>query len=187
MIRRSTVKRKANPAGSTRLDCVYAEKPSLYHPIDRTAPMNPRRIINNPSGLGGRLVLALGCGTVAFAASPPQSTSSPAKSVSIDPIPRAAGVVPTSSTAQPAGQPAMNCSSCKTAPLAEPFFGQWKDSESDFGSFKWFVVGSKHTCQHCDGAIAVKYGRTTWNSMRQNCQMCGESAGGCVAAMPRES
>ncbi len=71
------------------------------------------------------------------------------------------------------------CSACKTVAISE--------YKSAFANgrppLRWMVVGSKHECEMCGGAITTVNGKTT-DSMQHNCSKCGEGAAFCCVTTP---
>jgi len=71
----------------------------------------------------------------------------------------------------------MVCGACKSVMIRDSkHFGP-----TGKGHDEWFVIGSKHKCDHCGGEITIARGKTA-DSMQHNCSMCGEGAAFCCAA-----
>ena len=72
----------------------------------------------------------------------------------------------------------MQCKTCKTALIrTSKHVGPLGK-----GSEEWSTIGSKHTCDECNGEITVVKGKTT-DSMQHNCSKCGEGAVTCSVVM----
>jgi len=70
----------------------------------------------------------------------------------------------------------MVCGACKTVLVKEPKHV----GPPSKGRDEWFVIGSKHSCDHCGGDMTVVNGKTS-DSMEHNCSKCGEGAAFCCA------
>jgi len=77
-------------------------------------------------------------------------------------------------SAKPAAIPAMACPSCKTTDIREfhPSAAGGKVSARND------LVGTKHECALCGGALTVVRG-VTRNTMKSNCPTCAKAAPGC--------
>lgn len=73
---------------------------------------------------------------------------------------------------------APGCPACKTETIREFTSGM----PNGKGTPRWTDVGTKHTCDHCNGAITVVKGKTT-NTMPANCPMGGKDAAVCCAGV----
>ncbi len=72
----------------------------------------------------------------------------------------------------------MQCKTCKTV-----LIGNSKHvGPPSKGSEEWYAIGSKHTCDECQGEITVVRGKTA-DSMQHNCSKCGEGAVTCCVAL----
>ena len=72
----------------------------------------------------------------------------------------------------------MACAACKTILVKTPKHV----GPPNKGRDEWFVVGSKHSCDHCGGEMSVVNGKNT-NSMQHNCSKCGEGAAFCCVVI----
>ena len=72
----------------------------------------------------------------------------------------------------------MQCKTCKTAMIR---ISKHVGPPSK-GSEEWSTIGSKHTCDECQGEITVVKGKTT-DSMQHNCSKCGEGSVTCSVVM----
>jgi hypothetical protein len=80
-------------------------------------------------------------------------------------------------TVKPDDTVMMVCGACKSVMIRDSkHFGP-----AGKGHDEWFVIGSKHKCDHCGGEITIVRGKTA-DSMQHNCSMCGEGAAFCCAA-----
>ena len=77
---------------------------------------------------------------------------------------------------------AMVCSACKTVLVRD----MRHVGPLGKGHDEWFVVGTRHECDRCGGAITVVKGKTT-DAMQHNCSVCGESAAFCCATQPADA
>lgn len=71
---------------------------------------------------------------------------------------------------------AMACEACQTVILRD---SGWIGPPSK-GRRESFIVGAKHTCEHCGGEIKVVRGTVT-NSMQHNCPTCKDAVRCSVA------
>ena len=76
----------------------------------------------------------------------------------------------------------MQCKGCKTVLIRN----SKHVGPPSKGSEEWDVVGSKHTCDECQGEITVVAGKTK-DSMQHNCSKCGEGAVTCCVAPAGET
>ena len=75
----------------------------------------------------------------------------------------------------------MVCGACKTVMVrSSRSVGSPNQNHQE-----WFIVGSKHKCDHCGGEMSVVRGKTA-DSMQHNCSMCGEGAAFCCAVSKDE-
>ena len=83
--------------------------------------------------------------------------------------------------AKPADTPAMACAACTTTAVREFHAGNAGGKVPARDE----VVGSKHTCTACGGAVTTVHGNTT-NDMKANCPICAKAkaagAACCTAA-----
>jgi hypothetical protein len=72
--------------------------------------------------------------------------------------------------------PVMSCKNCKTEVVTE--FSATNPSGKY--SPRYRIVGSRHTCATCEGAITVVRGQTT-NEMKANCPVCAKADTSCCS------
>jgi hypothetical protein len=72
----------------------------------------------------------------------------------------------------------MQCKGCKTAMIHT----SKRSGPPGKGHATWFTVGSKHTCDECQGEITVVKGKTE-DSMQLDCAKCGEGSVSCSMVM----
>ena len=77
---------------------------------------------------------------------------------------------------KPGDTMALVCGTCKTVKLTE-YKGNLPNGK---GTPVWTTVGTKHTCDNCNGEITVVKGKTT-DTMQHNCSKCGDDAAFCCA------
>lgn len=128
--------------------------------------MNIIRLSKNIIGFSSMLALAIGLSSSAFAGPGPQFWAQQAKNQ--------ANAAKKAEPAKPADPSAMACVTCKTTDIREFHSSQAGGkipARSD-------IVGSKHECAMCGGAVTVVQGVIT-NDMKSNCPMCAKAAPGC--------
>lgn len=76
----------------------------------------------------------------------------------------------------------MKCDKCKTTMISAPSHV----GPPSKGRNQWFAVGSKHTCDECQGEITVMKGKTA-DSMQLDCTKCGVGAVSCGMLMADKS
>lgn len=77
---------------------------------------------------------------------------------------------------KPGDTMALVCGACKTVKLTE-YKGNLPNGK---GTPVWTTVGTKHTCDNCNGEITVVKGKTI-DTMQHNCSKCGDDAAFCCA------
>lgn len=77
---------------------------------------------------------------------------------------------------KPGDTMALVCGACKTVKLT----GYKGNLPNGKGTPVWTTVGTKHTCDNCNGEITVVKGKTT-DTMQHNCSKCGDDAAFCCA------
>lgn len=77
---------------------------------------------------------------------------------------------------KPGDTMALVCGACKTVKLTE-YKGNLPNGK---GTPVWTTVGTKHTCDNCNGEITVVKGKAT-DTMQHNCSKCGDDAAFCCA------
>jgi hypothetical protein len=130
--------------------------------------MKTIRLSKNIIGFSAMLALAIGFTTSMFAGPGPQFWAQQAKN--------RADLAQKAEAAKPAATPAMACASCQTTDIREfhpEGAGGKVPARSD-------LVGTKHECAMCGGAITVVRGVTT-NDMKGNCPTCAKAVPGCSA------
>ncbi len=80
---------------------------------------------------------------------------------------------------KPGDTMALVCGACKTVKRTE-YKGNLPNGK---GTPVWTTVGTKHTCDNCNGEITVVKGKTT-DTMQHNCSKCGDDAAFCCAGAP---
>ena len=128
--------------------------------------MKTIRLGKDAIGFSSMLALAVGLSSSAFAGPGPQFWAQQAKNQ--------ADAAKKTETAKPADTSAMACATCKTTDVREfrsSQAGGKVPARSD-------IVGSKHECAMCGGAITVVRGVTT-SDMKGNCPTCAKAAPGC--------
>jgi hypothetical protein len=76
----------------------------------------------------------------------------------------------------------MQCKGCKTVLIRN----SKHVGPPSKGSEQWYTVGSKHTCDECQGEITVVAGKNK-DSMQHNCSKCGDGAVTCCVAPAGET
>lgn len=128
--------------------------------------MKNTRIIKNLLGLGSALTLAVGLTSATFAGPSSQFFAQQEKN--------RADIANKADAAKSADTSAMTCAACKTAEVRQDH----TTGANGRMSVTHDLVGTKHTCATCGGAITVVRGKTT-NDMKGNCPICAKSAPGC--------
>ena len=128
--------------------------------------MKHTHIIKNILGLGSILTLAIGFASSTFAGPSPQFWAQQEKN--------RADNAKKSESAKPAITPAMTCAACKTTEVREDYPSGARGMITQSHD----LVGTKHSCATCGGAITVVRGTTT-NDMKGNCPICAKAAPGC--------
>ena len=123
-------------------------------------------VIKNLLGLGTILTLAVGLSSSVLAGPSSQFVAQQEKN--------RADLAKKANAAKPADSPTMACAACKTTEVREDHA---TGANGRIG-FTHDLVGTKHACATCGGAITVVRGKTT-NDMKGNCPICAKSAPGC--------
>ena len=128
--------------------------------------MKTIQLSNNAIRLSAMLALAVGLSSSAFAGPGPQFWAQQTRNQ--------AEAAKNREAEKPANPPAMACASCQTTDVREFHPGNAGGKVPARND----LVGTKHECAMCGGAIAVIRGVTT-NDMKSNCPTCAKSAPGC--------
>ena len=130
--------------------------------------MKTTRLSKNIIGFSSMLALAVGLSSSALAGPGPQFWAQQAKNQ--------ADAAKKTETAKPADASAMACTSCKTTEVRQ----DRTTGANGRLTVTHDLVGTKHTCDMCGGAITIVRGVTT-NDMKSNCPTCAKAAPGCCA------
>lgn len=128
--------------------------------------MKNSRLIQGFLGLGTVLTLAVGLTSTAFAGPSSQFWDQQERN--------RANLAKKAESAKPTDAPAMACAACKTTEVRQ----DRTTGANGRLTVTHDLVGTKHACATCGGAITVVHGKTT-NDMKGNCPICAKATPGC--------